>query len=238
MLFIDQELVPGALVRAVITATEAKSTVLGDLVVGSRYSPGRATGTGTDQTAVCCPIGGAMPLRSAGHHSVLGQLISQVVAESVRAALVLQNGLEPTARRSVSAQLGRYGVTMPGIIETAQRLLPVRDAALVADNIRGLDADPRIVAAAAGMAEVADQVRAGVLPGASSADHLRWAAALIALAASGDGADVTAMRARLSAYGVELATLVPAAIALGHAEKWRTLHEACAIAPESDGDGG
>lgn len=225
VLFIDQEVVPGALVRALITATEAKSAVLGDLVVGSRYSPGRATGTGTDQSALCCPLEGATaPLRSAGHHVVLGRLISEVVAESVRSALVLQNGLEPSARRSVSAQLGRYGVTLASIVETARRLLPDRDAALLAENVRGLDADPAIVAAAAGMAEVADQVRSGVLPRAGAVEHLRWAAALIAVAASGDRADLAGLRARLAGYDDELSVLVPTAICVGHAEKWRDLH--------------
>ncbi|WP_168582789.1 adenosylcobinamide amidohydrolase [Gephyromycinifex aptenodytis] len=228
LLFINHELVPGALVRALITATEAKSAALGDLVVGSRYSPGRATGTGTDQSALCCPIGGGAPLRSAGHHVVLGRLISEAVGASVRSALVLQNGMEPSSRRSVSAQLARYGVSMEGIIETARALLSREDADLLAVNVRGLDADPRIVAAAAGMAEVADQIRAGILPTDSAGDHLRWAATLIALAASGDRADVRALRARLDSCEADVAVLIPTAICLGHVEKWRDLHQACA----------
>lgn len=55
MLFINRELTPGAMVRCVMTATEAKTAALQDLVVNSRYSDGLATGTGTDQIAVASP---------------------------------------------------------------------------------------------------------------------------------------------------------------------------------------
>lgn len=130
---------------------------------------------------------------------------------------------------SVSAQLARYGVTMPLIVETARRLLPEPDAALLEDNLRGLDAGSRTVAAAAGMAEVADQVRSGILPAAAASDHLRWAAALIALAASGDRADVREMRDRLSTSDADLRGLVPTAICEGFARKWLALHDACGL---------
>ena len=58
MIFINRELSPGAMVTAVITATEAKTAALQELEVASRYSEGLATGTGTDQMAVASKLGG------------------------------------------------------------------------------------------------------------------------------------------------------------------------------------
>ena len=52
MLFINRELTPGAMVRTVMTATEAKTAALQELAVNSRYSNRLATGTGTDQIGV------------------------------------------------------------------------------------------------------------------------------------------------------------------------------------------
>lgn len=49
LLFIDSTLPPHALVRAIVTATEAKSAALQELMAPSRYSRGIATGSGTDQ---------------------------------------------------------------------------------------------------------------------------------------------------------------------------------------------
>ena len=56
LLFINQELTPGAMVRAVMTATEAKTAALQELAVSSRYSDGLATGTGTDQIGVAARL--------------------------------------------------------------------------------------------------------------------------------------------------------------------------------------
>lgn len=76
ILLINRELSHGAMVRSIVTATEAKSAVLQELAsTSSRYSEGLATGTGTDQIAVCCALGRSRPLTSAGKHSKLGELI-------------------------------------------------------------------------------------------------------------------------------------------------------------------
>lgn len=57
MIFINRELLPGAMVTAVLTATEAKTAALQELEIPSRYSEGLATGTGTDQIAVASRLG-------------------------------------------------------------------------------------------------------------------------------------------------------------------------------------
>ena len=70
---INKELTPGALVRTVMTATEAKTAALQELSVNSRYSDGTATGTGTDQIAVACMLGTGVPLTGAGKHTKTGR---------------------------------------------------------------------------------------------------------------------------------------------------------------------
>ena len=61
MLFLSHPLTRGALARAVITMTEAKSAALARLAIRSRYSKDLATGTGTDQYAIAAPLGGGKP---------------------------------------------------------------------------------------------------------------------------------------------------------------------------------
>ena len=74
MLFISRELTPAALVDAVMTATEAKTAALQEINVGSRYSDGLATGTGTDQIGIAARLRTGRPLASAGNIRFLGSL--------------------------------------------------------------------------------------------------------------------------------------------------------------------
>lgn len=95
LLFINRELTPGAMIRCVMTATEAKTAALQELAVNSRYSDGLATGTGTDQIGVACRLATGIPLTEAGKHSVLGELIGKTVHDAICGTLALQNELTP-----------------------------------------------------------------------------------------------------------------------------------------------
>ncbi len=75
LLLINRPLTVGAMARAVVTMTEAKSAALQRLAVRSLYSGDPATGTGTDQFAIAAPVHGAAPLTSASPHVKLGELI-------------------------------------------------------------------------------------------------------------------------------------------------------------------
>jgi adenosylcobinamide amidohydrolase len=224
LLFISHELTPGALVRTLMTATEAKSAALQDLAVGSRYSVGRATGTGTDQIASACRLGTGIPLTSAGKHGVLGQLIGEAVAEAIRSALVLQNGLTPESRRSVLAQLQRFGLTEERLLDGAKALLPGYEAELLARNLLPIVHDPVVVAAAASMAEVADQVRTSILPRSCVPELTGALGAQLACAVSGDYGDFAAWRQRMESPELDPAMLAVTAISLGFGAKWRRLH--------------
>jgi len=111
MLIIDADMPPGTLSRALVTCTEAKTAALQELLVGSLYSSGLATGSGTDQSIVLANPESPLYLEGAGKHNKLGELIGLAVKQAVTEALQKQNGLFPVKQHSVLRRLKRYGVT-------------------------------------------------------------------------------------------------------------------------------
>lgn len=82
----------GALARAVVTITEAKTAALEDLKVPSSYTKGvQATGTGTDSVIVVSGTKGPKVTYTGGH-SRIGGLIGKAVHQAVLEALEKQNG--------------------------------------------------------------------------------------------------------------------------------------------------
>lgn len=110
MLMIDADMPPGTMARALVTCTEAKTAALQELMVGSNYSNGLATGSGTDQTIVIANPASPLYLESAGKHSKLGELIGRVVKQTVKEALFRQTMLSPQQQHSVLRRLKRFGI--------------------------------------------------------------------------------------------------------------------------------
>lgn len=82
-------LTDGAMARAIITATEAKTAALQDMDARSSISPGnQATGTGTDNMIVVSGNGPNKPILSTGGHTKIGELIGvstkNAVAETIK----------------------------------------------------------------------------------------------------------------------------------------------------------
>jgi adenosylcobinamide hydrolase len=92
MLLTNARLTDGAMARAIVTVTEAKTAALQDLNVPSSYTKNvQATGTGTDSVIIVSGTTG--PKASyAGGHSRLGELIGKATHEAVIEALGRQNG--------------------------------------------------------------------------------------------------------------------------------------------------
>lgn len=224
MLAINTPLTDGAMVRAVMTATEAKAAVLQELSIPSRQSPALATGTGTDQLAVMAPAEGAAPLSSAGHHGKLGELIGRAVARAIRDTLVWQNGLTPNRQCSCGQLLERFGAGVAALSERIAALLPDADLAdLARANLHALDRDPPSVAATAALIHLHDQISWGVIPPTCWPEIAAQQAALLAAAASGRVDRLADYRDALAvgAFSPEaLVTLVAAALALGFGDKW------------------
>jgi len=82
----------GAMARAIITATEAKTAAMQDLNVRSTYTPqNQATGTGTDNVIV---VSGKMgkPLLLTSGHTKMGELIGSAAKTAVAEALRKHDG--------------------------------------------------------------------------------------------------------------------------------------------------
>lgn len=110
-LVIDALLPPQTLARALITATEAKTAAIQELMAGSNYSTGLATGSGTDGTVIISNAESAVKAESAGKHSKLGELIGRTVKEATKEALYKQTGLGREQQHSVLKRLKRYRIT-------------------------------------------------------------------------------------------------------------------------------
>lgn len=89
----------GAMARALITITEAKTAAFEDLRIPSSYTKTvQATGTGTDSIIVA--TGTAWPkVTYTGGHNRIGELIGKAVYEAVIEALGKQNGFKKGATK-------------------------------------------------------------------------------------------------------------------------------------------
>jgi adenosylcobinamide amidohydrolase len=225
MIFVNQELTPGAMVRAVMTATEAKTAALQELAVGSRYSSGLATGTGTDQICIAALLNTEAVLSGAGHHCVLGELIGKSVHDAILETLKLQNGLTVECQRSVVRQVERFGITRESLIEKSTVYLSEEQAILLRNNFIVLERDPLVVAAAAALVHVFDNITWGILPPGCIPELLATYGAQIAAAVSGDYSRLAGYREVLAVehYTAEckdFLQLMAHAMALGFSEKW------------------
>jgi adenosylcobinamide amidohydrolase len=221
MLFLSHPLTRGALARAVITMTEAKSAALARLAIRSRYSKDPATGTGTDQYAIAVPLDGGKPLTSTGPHVKLGELIGVAVRDATSEALRWQNGLEPSYTRSLFHALGAYGLNEATFFEDIAPLLPAADLELLQKNAKSIFYEPLAAAAAYAIASILDRVRYGTLPAATAGEAVRQQAALLAANLAAQPARWPDFLARLHDADLERpARLVLLAIALGWSSKW------------------
>ena len=226
MVFINSPLIPGAMARVIMTATEAKSAALQELSVNSRYSDGPATGTGTDQIIVAAQQNSAPPLTSAGKHAKLGELIGRAVHAAVKQTLANQNNLTPAGQCSAKIHLERFGLTRAAMVEGICRHLDNESAELLRQNFSEIERDPLTVAAVAAMAHLKDKFAWGVLPAACWSEVMGAYAAQVACAVSGDFTRMAGYRDGLAPSKTDdanntFAALVCRAIAQGFKDKWR-----------------
>lgn len=226
MIALNQPMLDGALVRAVMTATEAKTAALQELSVPSRYSPSLATGTGTDQIAVCVPRNGrARPLRGAGHHTSTGELIGKAVRQAIKETLIFQNGMHPAERCSCARLMERFSFSGEALIEATLPLLSEDARASLRLVPQLLDRDPPVVLAVAALVHIYDQIGWGIAPAPCQREAVIRQGAQIAVAASGRPDrwhhfhDALAERCDASGRD-DPAFVAPLALGLGYAEKW------------------
>lgn len=168
LLHIDASLSPGALARALVTCTEAKTAALQELLAPSRYSHGLATGSGTDGTILICNPQSPVYFTNAGKHCKLGEYIGCTVKKAVKEALRKQSGLSPTYQHNILNRMDRFGVTADRLWET---YLKMCDAEVLsfharADFMEALDQkknEPILVTYTSLYAHLMDQLDWGLL---------------------------------------------------------------------------
>lgn len=120
MLHFNVDLSEGAIARALVTCTEAKTAAIQELIAPSRYSTGLATGSGTDGTILIANRDSEICLTNAGKHAKLGELIGKAVIPAVKEALFLQSGLCPKLQHHIIRRMDRFGITEDLLWESCQ----------------------------------------------------------------------------------------------------------------------
>ncbi len=164
IIIMNKELTHGAMVRSLVTASEAKTAALQELAVNSRYSCGLATGTGTDQIGIVSRLTGEIPLTSAGKHTKLGELIGLTVKKSVKKTLALQNSLTPQSQRSAKIHLERFGIDKKSMREKICSFLNEEKSKLLEKNFVNINRDSVTVAATSALVHLRDKIEWGILP--------------------------------------------------------------------------
>ncbi|GAA0117525.1 adenosylcobinamide amidohydrolase [Clostridium senegalense] len=122
ILVINKELTEGALTRAMVTCTEAKTAAIQELMAGSNYSRGLATGSGTDGTIIICNSNLENKLTNAGKHFKLGELIGKSVKNAVKEALYKQTGLSGESQHSFLQRMKRFNINEEIIWEKYEKI--------------------------------------------------------------------------------------------------------------------
>ncbi len=163
MLFFNVDLTPGALARALVTCTEAKTAALQELLAPSRYSTGIATGSGTDGTIVASDRTSEICLTNAGKHSKLGELIGKAVKAAVREALRRQTGLSPELQHHVLRRTDRFGITELSLWEAYAQGPGRLSRAEFSEKLDCLCRQSRLVAQVSLYVHLLDQLQWGLL---------------------------------------------------------------------------
>ena len=167
----DRPLSPGAMVEWMMTATEAKTSVLRDLMQGSGVSPALATGTGTDGVVAICGTGERGRLLNGGKHFKFGELTGLAVREAVAEALLRQTGFSEQSQHAVFKRLQRFGITKASLTSRCLTQVPELSAA-IPRALERLDQDAFLLAAVALYVHLIDQCRSGMLTTREAGD---WA---------------------------------------------------------------
>ena len=225
IIIINKELTHGAMVRSLVTASEAKAAALQELAVNSRYSCGLATGTGTDQVGIASRLTEEIPLTGAGKHTKLGELIGLTVKESVMKTLALQDSLTPQSQRSAKIHLERFGIDKRLMREKICSFLNEEKSKLFEKNFATINRDSVTVAATAALVHLRDKIEWGILPENCLAEIFSSYGAQLSASISGKFERIGYYRESLSHEHMGICNhtftnFVCKSFALGFNEKW------------------
>lgn len=185
MVLVNRPMLSGALSKAAMIITEAKSSVLQELAIGSRVSQHIATGTGTDQLIIAAVIDESQtPLKSASGHLKTGELVGDVVRAALFDALKWQSGLERSRTRNILHAMQRFGLDEETLMSALEMKLPAHDYSLLSDNRNAMLHDTRLVAAAFAYAAILDRLEYGTFSPVAAQEILKDQAANVAVGLS------------------------------------------------------
>lgn len=221
IVLINQPMLPGAMAKAAMIMTEAKSSVLQELAIASRKSKHIATGTGTDQFIIASPLDETRkPLESASGHLKLGELIGSAVRAATLEALRWQSSLERSSTRSVTHALERYGVTEDSLFLRLKALLPDSSYELLDNNRQSVLREPRVVASAYAFSAVLDRLQYGTLSVTLTNEVIKDQAANVAVSVSAQSQRWPEFWQAIEVDKDNLTDSFVAALALGWQNKW------------------
>lgn len=164
ILLVGANLSPYTMARALVTASEAKTVALMQLMAPSRYSQGIATGSGTDMIAVIADRTSPHFLTDAGKHSKLGEMIGQCVLEATTRALELESKVTPLSQRDMLVRLERFGVDEAMYWKAASRLAGSNHKTDFLKALRELSRNPSLVGSTSAVLHLMDEISWGLLP--------------------------------------------------------------------------
>lgn len=160
LLSINTNLTEGAMARALVTCTEAKTAAIQELMTASRYSSGLATGSGTDGVILVADAQSPITLTDAGLHFKLGELIGRAVKDAVKQALYRETGLCPARQFDLFRRLDRFGVTRDAfltLLASDSRFCTV-DRSVLEEQLNRFSVQPDLVVQASLFAHLLDQL--------------------------------------------------------------------------------
>lgn len=164
IIIISSSLPAHALSRVIMTATEAKTVAIQQLMAPSKYSTGIATGSGTDQITVISNMASPNVLTWAGKHSKLGELVAKCVIEATTEALDRQTGLNPDNQRDMLVRLNRFGIDENKYWETASSLEGENKKEQFIKDLREFSKNPSVVAMTSSVLHILDEIEWGLVP--------------------------------------------------------------------------
>ncbi|WP_321430961.1 adenosylcobinamide amidohydrolase [uncultured Methanolobus sp.] len=153
-----------AMMNAAVTATEAKTVAIQQLMAPSQYSEGIATGSGTDMIAVIADNTSPLHLDDAGKHSKLGELIGQCVIEATQKALAQQSELTPYSQCNMLVRLERFGIDENKYWKVASALEGENRKAHFIRELRDMSKNPALVGISASVLHIVDEISWGLIP--------------------------------------------------------------------------
>ena len=151
-----------SILLAEMTAVEAKTVALRDLMIPSCYSNEVATGTGTDGIAIFSNMESENHVEIAGKHSKLGEMIAKTVIDSIKTALEKQIWLTPSYQSNALVRLERYRTDLDDFYNDYLCLDECQKQEFIKSLIE-VDKNPELIGYVSLVLSILDQFRSGLI---------------------------------------------------------------------------